>query len=111
MVNINPETKSDIEKNISEEIDEIILKAVEMKEYKEEFKQVVEEAEDKMEAIRSVRVLLKKYFPRVEELDKKDISEEFIIEPGIRLGRGQVFGKKTLAELKIAKGIVDLLWK
>ena len=71
-------------------VEAIALKAAEM----EEFRSSVERAQSGIDAVREVRVLLRKYFPEIEELPEPKLA-----------------GSGASNEAKIAKHIVELLRK
>jgi hypothetical protein len=78
----------------SKEVEEIALRAAEMK----EFKDAVGQAKNKIEAIKAVREILLQHFPEIERIPEPKIESQGLMPP-------------TSNEFKIAKHIVDLLYE
>ena len=76
------------------QIEEIALRAAEMK----EFQDVVKQAKSKLDAVRVVRELLPQHFPEIDELPKPEVKSAGILSPASN-------------EFMVAKNIVDLLYE
>ncbi|GEM_PF-6673726 len=90
---------------ISEKADEIALRATEMP----EFKNAMNGAPGKLEAIKRVRELLQQLFPEIRELPKPLKLKKSENIPGLR--QGNPLGGELSNEFLIAREIVNLLYK
>jgi len=105
----NPEKTFNQEKKDPEKmINDIIYKAAEML----EFKEAVTKASSKIEALKAVRLLLRKHFPQISEISEEHRPDVSIASGAVLIpprGFKKVFSGRISPEFKIARGIIDLL--